>query len=203
MQRLLVMQPAPIPGIGQSAGFSFQVEQRNTADDVHEFEKVVRKFVADANKNPAISRAVTYYSAHTPSYDLTVDREKCMKMGVNISDIFTTIQSYMGSSYVNDFTLYNRTFHVVIQADTIYRRLVTDMEKYYVRNKNGNMLPISSLISYKPIEAAPVIPHFNIFRSAEVDGGPATGYSSGQAIDAIKEVAAKALPRGYGLSFRV
>jgi hydrophobic/amphiphilic exporter-1 (mainly G- bacteria), HAE1 family len=199
--KVVIMQPAPIPGIGQSAGFSFQVEQRNTADDVHEFEKVVRKFVADANKNPAISRAVTYYSAHTPSYDLKVDREKCMKMGVNISDIFTTIQSYMGSSYVNDFTLYNRTFHVVIQADTIYRRLVTDMEKYYVRNKNGNMLPISSLISYKPIEAAPVIPHFNIFRSAEVDGGPATGYSSGQAIDAIKEVAAKALPRGYGFEF--
>jgi HAE1 family hydrophobic/amphiphilic exporter-1 len=199
--KVVVMQPAPIPGIGQSAGFSFQVEQRNTGDDVHEFEKVVRNFVAAANKNPAISRAVTYYSAHTPSYNLTVDREKCMKMGVNISDIFSTIQSYMGSSYVNDFTLYNRTFHVVIQADTIYRRLVSDMEKYYVRNKNGDMLPISSLISYKPIEAAPVIPHFNIFRSAEVDGGPAFGYSSGQAIDALKEVAAKSLPQGYGYEF--
>ena len=99
------------------------------------FEKVVRNFVAEANKNPAISRAVSYYSAHTPSYNLTVDREKCKKMGVNISDVFTTIQSYMGSSYVNDFTLYNRTYHVVIQADTIYRRLVTDMDKYYVRNQ--------------------------------------------------------------------
>lgn len=199
--KVVIMQPAPIPGIGQSAGFSFQVEQRNTSDDVHEFEKVVRKFVTEANKNPAISRAVTYYSAHTPSFDLKVDREKCMKMGVNISDIFTTIQAYMGSSYVNDFTLYNRTFHVVIQADTIYRRLVSDMEKYYVRNKNGDMLPISSLISYQPIEAAPVIPHFNIFRSAEVNGGPAAGYSSGQAIDAIKKVAAKVLPRGYGYEF--
>jgi HAE1 family hydrophobic/amphiphilic exporter-1 len=199
--RVVVMQPAPIPGIGQSAGFSVQIEQRNTLDDVHAFEQVARHFVAEANKNPAISRAVTYYSAHTPSYALTVDREKCMKMGVNISDIFTTIQSYMGSSYVNDFTLYNRTYHVVIQADTIYRRLVTDMEKYYVRNKNGEMLPISSLIKYQPIEAAPVIPHFNIFRSAEVDGGPAAGYSSGQAIAAIKKVAAKTLPRGYGYEF--
>jgi len=199
--KVVVMQPAPIPGIGQSAGFSFQIEQRNSSDDVHTFEKVVRNFVAEANKNPAISRAVTYYSAHTPSYDLTVDREKCMKMGVNISDIFSTIQSYMGSSYVNDFTLYNRTYHVVIEADTIYRRLVTDMEKYYVRNKRGDMLPISSLVSYRPIEAAPVIPHFNIFRSAEVDGGPAFGYSSGQAIDALKEVAAKSLPQGYGYEF--
>jgi HAE1 family hydrophobic/amphiphilic exporter-1 len=199
--KVVVMQPAPIPGIGQSAGFSFQIEQRNTTDDVHVFENVVRKFVAEANKNPAISRAVSYYSAHTPSFNLTVDRDKCEKMGVHISDVFSTIQSYMGSSFVNNFTLYNRTYHVVIQADTIYRRLVTDMEKYYVRNQAGEMLPLSSLVSYQPIEAAPVIAHFNIFRSAEVDGGSGPGYSSGQSIDALKAVAAKVLPRGYGYEF--
>ena len=199
--KVVVMQPAPIPGIGQSAGFSFQIEQRNTTDDVHVFENVVRKFVAEANKNPAISRAVSYYSAHTPSFNLTVDRDKCEKMGVHISDVFSTIQSYMGSSFVNNFTLYNRTYHVVIQADTIYRRLVTDMEKYYVRNQAGEMLPLSSLVSYQPIEAAPVIAHFNIFRSAEVDGGSGPGYSSGQSIDALKAVAAKGLPRGYGYEF--
>ena len=199
--KVVVMQPAPIPGIGQSAGFSFQIEQRNTTDDVHVFGNVVRKFVAEANKNPAISRAVSYYSAHTPSFNLTVDRDKCEKMGVHISDVFSTIQSYMGSSFVNNFTLYNRTYHVVIQADTIYRRLVTDMEKYYVRNQAGEMLPLSSLVSYQPIEAAPVIAHFNIFRSAEVDGGSGPGYSSGQSIDALKAVAAKVLPRGYGYEF--
>jgi HAE1 family hydrophobic/amphiphilic exporter-1 len=199
--KVVVMQPAPIPGIGQSAGFSFQIEQRNTVDDVKDFEKVVKKFCKEANKNPAISRAVSYYSAHTPSFNLTVDREKCKKMGVGIADVFNTIQAYMGSSYVNDFTLYNRTFHVVLQADTIYRRLITDMEKYYVRNQAGEMLPLSSLVSYQPIEAAPVIAHFNIFRSAEVDGGSPQGYSSGQSIDALKEVANKVLPRGYGYEF--
>jgi len=199
--KVVVMQPAPIPGIGQSAGFSFQIEQRNTTDDVHAFEKVVKKFVAEANKNPAISRAVSYYSAHTPSYNLTVDREKCKKMGVNIADVFTTIQSYMGSSFVNDISLYNRTYHVVVQADTLFRRLVPDMDKYYVRNASGQMLPISSLITYQPIEAAPVISHFNIFRSAEVDGGSPQGYSSGQTLDALKAVAAKVLPRGYGYEF--
>jgi len=201
-----ILQPGSIPGIGQSAGFNLQIEQRNTNDDVHEFEKVVGKFVSAANKNPAISRAISYYSAHTPSYDLTVDREKCKKMGVNIANVFSTIQAYMGSSFVNDFTLYNRTYHVVIQADTIYRRMVSDMDKYYVRNQNGEMLPLSSLISYQPIAAAPVIPHFNIFRSAEVDGSSGTGYSTGQTIDALEEVAAKVLPRGYsyewsGLSY--
>lgn len=199
--KVVVMQPAPIPGIGQSAGFSFQIEQRNTNDDVHAFEKVVRKFVAEANKNPAISRAVSYYSAHTPSFNLTVDREKCKKMGVNISDAFTTIQSYMGSSFVNDFTLYNRTYHVVVQADTVYRKLVTDMDKYFIRNQSGQMLPLSSLIKYEPTEAAPVVSHFNIFRSAEVDGGSGMGYSSGQTLDALKTLAAKVLPQGYGYEF--
>jgi len=199
--KVVVMQPAPIPGIGQSAGFSFQIEQQNTTDDVHAFEKVVKKFVAEANKQPAISRAVSYYSAHTPSYSLTVDREKCKKMGVNIADVFSTIQSYMGSSFVNDITLYNRTYHVVLQADTVYRRMVTDMDKYYVRNNLGDMLPINSFINYQPVEAAPILPHFNIFRSAEVDGGSAQGYSSGQAIDALKDVAARTLPRGYGYEF--
>ena len=199
--KVVVMQPAPIPGIGQSAGFSFQIEQRNTNDDVHAFEKVVKKFVAEANKNPAISRAVSYYSAHTPSFNLTVDRDKCKKMGVNIADVFSTIQSYMGSSFVNDITLYNRTYHVVVQADTIYRRMVTDMDKYYIRNQSGEMLPLSSLITYQPVEAAPVIPHFNIFRSAEVDGGSAQGYSSGQTIEALKQVAAKVLPKGYSYEF--
>ncbi len=199
--RVVVMQPAPIPGIGQSAGFTFQIEQRNTNDDVHQFETVVKKFVAAINKNPAISGAVSYYSAHTPGYDLTVDRDKCKQMGVGISDVFTTIQAYMGSAYVNDFTLYDRTFHVVLQADTSYRRMVTDLDKYYVRNSAGEMLPLSSLITYQPVEAAPVIPHFNIFRSAEVDGGSPTGISTGQTIDSLKVLAARYLPQGYGYEF--
>ena len=122
-------------------------------------------------------------------------------MGVNISDVFTSIQTYMGSFYVNDFTLYNRTFPYVVQADTAYRKMITNMDKYYVRNQAGEMLPLGSLISYQPTEAAPLLSHFNIFRSAEVDGSSAVGYSSGQTIDALKEVAAKVLPQGYGYDF--
>ena len=81
---------------------------------------MVKKFLAEAHKHPAISTAVSYYSAHTPVFDLTVDREKCQKLGVNISDVFTTMQAYMGSLFVNNVTLYNRTFHVVVQADTMF-----------------------------------------------------------------------------------
>jgi len=197
---VVVVQPAPIRGIGLAAGFSMQIEQGNSTDDIHAFEKAVHKFVATAQKIPASSTAYCYFSAHTPSYDLSVDREKCEKLGVNISDVFSTIQAYMGSLFVNNFTLYNRTYHVVIQADTSYRALVDNMNKYYVRNSANQMVPLSTVISYKPTSAAPLITHFNIFRSAEVDGSIPEGYSSGQSIDALRQ-AAKSLPRGYTIEF--
>ena len=198
---IVVAQPPPIRGIGQAAGFSMQIEQGSSTDDIYAFEKVTQKFVAAAKKNPATSTAYCYFSAHTPSFQLSVDREKCEKLGVNISDVFSTMQAYMGSLFVNNFTLYNRTYHVVIQADTGYRSLITNMNKYYVRNSVGNMLPLSAVISYKPTVAAPLITHFNIFRSAEVDGGIPNGYSSGQSIEALKEIAKKTLPRGYTYEF--
>jgi len=198
---VVAIQPPPIRGIGLAAGFSMQIEQGSSTDDVHAFEKVVKKFVAAAQKMPATSTAFSYFSAHTPSFSLNVDREKCEKLGVNISDVFSTMQAYMGSLFVNNFTLYNRTYHVVIQADTAYRALISNMNKYYVRNHAGQMLPLSTVISYKPIVAAPLISHFNIFRSAEVSGSIPEGYSSGQSIDALKAAAASTLPRGYTYEF--
>jgi len=198
---VVVIPPPPIRGIGIAAGFSMQIEQGNSTDDIHAFEKVVQKFVAEAHKVPSISTAFCYFSAHTPSYDLTVDRDKCEKLGVNISSVFTTMQAYMGSLFVNNFTLYNRTYHVVIQADTMYRALISDMNKYYVRNQAGEMVPLSTLITYKSTIAAPLITHFNIFRSAEVDGSIPTGYSSGQSIEDLKALAKKVLPRGYIYDF--
>lgn len=197
---VVVIQPPPIRGIGIAAGFSMQIEQGNSTDDIHAFEKAVHKYVAAAQKIPASSTAFSYFSAHTPSYDLSVDREKCEKLGINISDVFSTMQAYMGSLFVNNFTLYNRTYHVVIQADTSYRAVIANMDKYYVRNQKGQMVPLSTVISYKPTAAAPLITHFNIFRSAEVDGSIPEGYSSGQSIEALKE-AAKSLPRGYTYEF--
>ena len=196
-----VIQPSPIPGIGETVGFSLQIEQRSTNDDLHAFENVVNKFITEANKNPAISNAFSFYSSHTPSYNLTVDREKCEKLGVNIGDVFTTIQAFMGSLYINDFTVYNRTFHVVVQADTAFRTLITDMDKYYVRNNDSTMVPLGTLITYTPTETAPLISHFNIFRSAEVDGAAATGFSSTQATDSLIEIANRVLPQGYNYEF--
>jgi HAE1 family hydrophobic/amphiphilic exporter-1 len=198
---VVVIQPPPIRGIGIAAGFSMQVEQGSSTDDIYSFEKNVNKFVAAAKKNPSTSTSFCYFSAHTPSFTLTVDREKCEKIGVNISDVFTTMQAYMGSLFINNFTLYNQTFHVVIQADTNYRAFISDMNKYYVRNRAGQMVPLSTVISYKPDIAAPLITHFNIFRSAEVDGSIPPGYSSGQSIASLREIAARTLPRGYTYDF--
>jgi len=196
-----VIQPSPIPGLGATVGFSLQLEQRSTNDDIQTFEKVVQKFIAEAQKNPAISSAFTFFTANTPSYKLTVDREKCEKLGVDIGDVFTTIQAFMGSLYINDFTAYNRTFHVVVQADTAFRTMITDMNKYYVRNSAGEMLPLGTLITYKPTEAAPLITHFNIFRTAEIDGAPAPGFSSNEAMDSLKVIADRVLPQGYSYDF--
>ena len=196
-----VSQPPTIRGIGISAGFAFQILEGSSTDDIYAFEKAVNRFVAEAKKNPSTSTAVCYFSAHTPSYDLTVDRDKCQKLGVDISQVFSTMQAFMGSLFINNFTLYNRTFHVVMQADTNYRALIQDMDKYYVRNSRDSLLPLSTLVSYKPSQAAPLITHFNIFRSAEVDGSIPAGYSSGQSLDDLRKLAAKYLPRGYTYDF--
>jgi HAE1 family hydrophobic/amphiphilic exporter-1 len=198
---VVAIQPPPIRGIGIAAGFSMEIEQGNSTDDIHAFEKNVQKFVAIAKKTPATSTAFCSFTAHTPSYTVTVDREKCEKLGVNIADVFSTMQAFMGSLFVNNFTLYNRTYHAVIEADTAYRALISNINKYYVRNQAGNMLPLSTLITYKADATATSISHFNIFRSAEVNGSIPPGYSSGQSLKALKEIAAKVLPRGYTYEF--
>jgi HAE1 family hydrophobic/amphiphilic exporter-1 len=198
---VVVVSPPPIPGLGQTAGFSIQLQQRQTSDDVREFEKVVRAFVGEANKDPVIGSAFSFYGAHTPSYNVNIDREKCKRMGVSVSDVFGTIQTFMGSYYVNDINLYSRNYHVMVQADTNYRTMISEMDKFYVRNQSGQMVPLSAVMSYIPTETAPQISHFNIFRSAEVNGSPKKGFSSGQALEALKRIAARTLPAGYGYEF--
>ncbi len=198
---VVVIPPPAIPGLGNTAGFSFIIEQKEPSTDIKGFEGVIKNFVAEANKRPEISRAFTFFTARTPGYQLEVDREKAKKMGVLVSDIYTALQTYLGSTYVNDFTIYGRNFRVLEQADSSYRTDIKNISQFYVRNSAGTMLPLSALTSYKVIESAPLISHYNLFRSSEVDGSPAPGYSSGDALTALKEVAAKTLPQGYGYEF--
>jgi hydrophobic/amphiphilic exporter-1 (mainly G- bacteria), HAE1 family len=198
---ILVISPPAIPGLGQTGGFSFELQQKGSTDDIKQFEKVVNTFVAAVNKRPEIGRAFTFFNARTPGYNLNVDRDKCRKLGLSLGDVYNTIQTYLGSSYVNDLTLYGRNFRVVAQADTNYRSDISDLSNYYVRNSAGTMVPLSTVISYKITESAALLYHFNLFRSAEINGDAKTGFSSGQALQALKEVADQTLPAGYGYEF--
>jgi HAE1 family hydrophobic/amphiphilic exporter-1 len=199
--RILAIAPPAIPGLGQSSGFTFELQQTTSTDDIKQFEGVMRKFLGAVNQRPEIAMAYSFFSARTPSYQVELDKEKAKKLGVSVAEAYGTLSTYLGSSYVNDFNIYGRNFRVVSQADTSYRKDIKDIGKYFVRNNAGTMVPLSSLITSKVIETPAVISHYNIYRSAEIMGVAKPGYSSGQAIEALKEVAAQTLPVGYGYEF--
>ena len=199
--RIVVIPPPAIPGLGRTGGFSFVLQQQESPDDIHQFENVVKNYMMAANKRPEISDAFTFFTAQTPGYQITVNREKCKRMGVNLLEVFGTLRTFLGSQYINDFSLYGRNFRVVAQADTLYRNNIKELENYYVRNQRGEMLPLSTLINYNVTENAPLISHYNLYRAVEFNGNAAEGYSSGQAIEALREVAAQILPAGYGYEF--
>ncbi|HEY8367212.1 MAG TPA: efflux RND transporter permease subunit, partial [Bacteroidia bacterium] len=145
--------------------------------------------------------AYTLFNTTTPNYKLTLDRDKAKRMGVPVSSVYSTISTYFGSSYVNDFTRFGRNYRVVTQADTTYRGKIDHLNNIYVKNMQGEQVPLSALVSYKLEENPAIVNHFNLFRSIEVSGNSATGYSSGDALDALEEVAAQTLPPGYKYSF--
>ena len=199
--RILAISPPAIPGLGQTSGFTFELQQTSSTDSIQQFEQVARKFLGVLNQRPEIGAAYTFFSSHTPSYQVDVDRDKAKQLGVSISDVYTTISTLLGSSYINDFNLYGRNFRVLTQADSSYRSSLTNLDKFYVRNNQGNMIPVSSLITSKVIEAPTLISHYNVYRSIEINGNSKPGFSSGQAIQALKEVAANNLPAGYSFEF--
>ncbi len=198
--RVLPIAPPAIPGLGAAAGFTFELQQSGSTDDVKTFEKVAQDFLAKLNQRPEIGIAYTFFNARTPSYQVDVDREQAKKLGVLVSDVYSTLSTFLGSSYVNDFNLYGRNFRVMSQADSSFRGDLSKIEKYYVRNSQGTMVPLGSLITSKVIEAPAVISHYNVYRSVEINGTPKPGYSSGEAITALQEVATT-LPAGYSFEF--
>ena len=199
--RILVVSPPAIPGLGQSSGFTFELQQTTSTDDIRQFEGVMRKFLAAVNQRPEIASAYSFFTARTPSYQVDIDKEKAKKLGVSVTEAYATLSTLLGSSYVNDFNVYGRNFRVVAQADTLFRKDISDIGRYHVRNSMGNMVPLGSLITSRLIETPALVSHFNLYRSVEIMGAAKPGYSSGQAIDALKEVADQVLPAGYGYEF--
>ncbi len=198
--RILAVTPPAIPGLGTSGGFSLLIQDHQTVD-IKEFEGVVGKFLAAANQRPEIGMAYTLFNSNSPNFKISVNREQAKKMMVPVSSVYSTISAYLGSAYINDFTRYGRNFRVVTQADQEFRMNIEDINKLYVKNLQGASVPLSGLVTWELIQNPSIINHYNIFRSIEVSGSAAPGYSSGDALKALEEVAAQTLPNGFGYDF--
>jgi len=184
-----------IPGLGSVGGFQLQVEDGDNLG-IEALTKAVNGMVAEGSKRPELQGLFSNLSIGDPGLYLDIDRTKAKALNVSISSLLTTLQTYLGSYYVNNFTKYGQTYRVMIQAEGNARTSVTDINKLYVKSDLGNMVPLASLVKVKSITGPYNVPHYNLYTSASVNGGPAPGYSSGQALTAIEEIAAKTLPKG-------
>jgi len=156
------------------------------------------KMIGAANQRPEIGAAFTQFAANTPQIEVEVFRTRAKALGVEIDDVFDTLQSYLGSQYVNDFVLGQRQYRVYVQADGDFRSHPQDIEKLYVRSTDGQLISLATLVSLKEFTGPQTITHYNLFRAIKIQGSPAPGYSTGQAIQAMEEVAAEILPNSLG-----
>ncbi len=191
----LSFDPPSIPGLGTTGGFEFQIEDL-TGRGSTALNEATQAVIAEARKQPELNAQQLFssFSTSTPQFNYDLDRNKAKLLGLNLPDVFNTLQIYFGSLYVNDFNLFGRTFRVTLQADKDARAAASDLSRLYVRNASGGMVPLSTLGSLKPIVGPETVPHYNNYTAALINGGPAPGYSSGQAVAAMERAAATALP---------
>ena len=191
--------PPAIPGLGSGSGFSLMLQDKGGNDPTY-LAQNVDKFIKAANKRPEIGRAFTTFQANVPQRYMDIDREKALKLGIPLSDLYTTIGAFMGGAYVNDFTRFGRLYKTYIQAEPQYRVNEEQINNFFIKNKDGNMVPLATLATIRPISGPEYTNRFNLYRAVEVTGGPAPGYTSAEAMTALEEVAAEILPQdmGYG-----
>ena len=192
--------PPPIMGMSVTGGFDMYIQDR-TGGTIENLSQVVNEVIAKAQTRPELMGVRTSLAANIPQYKIDVDVEKAKAKGVNINDIYSTINATYGSYYVNDFSLYGRTYKVNLQANDEYRNNINNMQNIFVRSKSGELLPLNSFVSVKQQVGADLIERFNLFQAAKVSGQPAPGYSSGDALNAIEQVSKEILPDGYTISW--
>jgi len=195
----LSFDPPSIPGIATTGGFEFQVEDL-TGHGAQALNDATQALLAEARTQPELDPRALFstFGTSTPQYDFDLDRTKAKLLGLNLPDVFNTLQIYLGSIYVNDFNLFGRTFRVTLQADKGARASTSDLSRLYVRNAAGGMVPLGTLGRLRPIVGPEFVSHYNIYGSALINGAPAPGYSSGQAVAAMERAAQRALPSDYG-----
>lgn len=192
--------PPPIMGMSLSGGFEMYVQDRS-GGTVQDLNKYVTQIVQKANARPELQGIRSSLNVNIPQYNIEVDTKKAKAKGVDIADIFSTLNSTLGTYYVNDFNLYGRTYKVNLQAKGEYRKGPDDLKFIFVRGNNDELIPISSLVTLVPSVGADLIERFNLFQAAKISGQPALGYSSGDALDAIEEVSKEILPQGYTIAW--
>jgi hydrophobic/amphiphilic exporter-1 (mainly G- bacteria), HAE1 family len=196
--RILVIPPPPIQGIGNAAGFAMQVQLRDGNADYGKLQAITGAIVGNAQTQSALQRVSSSFRSMVPQFDVEVDRVKTQTLHVTTDQIFSTLSSYLGASFVNQFTKFGRTFQVYAQADAQYRLTPRDIENLMVRNSQGDMVPLGTVATVTPSVGPSLISLYNLYPSATVIGLPAAGYSSGQSMSLMEEIAAKTLPPGAG-----
>jgi hydrophobic/amphiphilic exporter-1 (mainly G- bacteria), HAE1 family len=185
----------PSVSIGNFGGFQYELLDQ-TGGPIENLAAAARNLAAQANRTPGITGVFTQFTADDPQLVVTIDREQAKSLGISLSDITQTMQILLGSAYVNDFDFNNRSYRVYVQADSQFRSNPKDIERYSVRSSSGQMMPLSNVVSIREGTAPQNIGHYNLFRSVEINGSPAPGYSSGQALQAMEELSARVLPQG-------
>jgi HAE1 family hydrophobic/amphiphilic exporter-1 len=193
--------PPAIPGFGAAGGFALQLLDKTNSGDYKQLEKVTNDFIHEMKKRKEITGLFTFFSANYPQYEIDIDNQAAMQKGVTIGNAMNTLSIFVGSTYELGFIKYQRFFKVFVQAAPEYRRLPSDIMNLYVKNNRDEMVPFSAFMKIKKKQGANEINHYNMYNTAAIRGGPANGYSSGEAIDAVKEVAAKTLPHGFDIDW--
>ncbi|HXS51471.1 MAG TPA: multidrug efflux RND transporter permease subunit [Usitatibacter sp.] len=192
---IAIFPPPPVMGLGTTGGFKLEVEDRASIG-YQALDQVMKEFMGRAYQSPELAGLFSSYQVNVPQLYVDIDRTKARQLGVPLTEIFDTMQVYLGSLYVNDFNRFGRTYSVRVQADAPFRAHPEDIGQLKVRNNAGDMIPLSALVDVKPAAGPERAMRYNGFLAADVNGGPAPGYSSGEAQDAIAKIAAQTLPRG-------
>ena len=194
---VVIAQPPPIFGLGTIGGFALELQDLFDAGP-EALEREAQKLIAAAVQRPEIVSVFTDYATDTPQYFVDLDRDKAKLLGVDVNDVFETLQIFLGSYYVNDFNRFGRVYQVILQAEKDARATTEDVLRPKVRNKDGGMIPLSTLVTLRPTDGPFTVTHYNLYPSAKLNGTPAPGVSSAEAIAAMKEVAAATLGEGFG-----
>ena len=198
--RIMFFTPGMVPGFGLAGGFELKLEDK-TGGDIKVFEKNANIFLTELRKRPEIQFATTSFNTNFPQYQVDVNTARCKQSGISVNTVLSALQGYVGGYYASDFNRFGKQYRVMLQSEPKYRGNPEDMNNIQIRTSSGEMAPITEFISFKRVYGPENLTRFNMYTSVAINGGPKPGFSSGQAITAVKEVAEQTLPIGYSYEF--